>query len=166
MNHETSLITTIIGAQKFAITSSWVRYTKTITVPSVSGKTFGTDANSSYLTVGIWISAGSDYNSRTDSLGNQDITVDIWGVQLEAGSTATQFQTATGTIQGELAACQRYYWRAGGNNIYERFGMGIGASTTQAKFTIQNPVVMRVAPTSVDWATLAVYDTTTIAAVS
>jgi hypothetical protein len=76
-------------------TTSWVRYSFTLAVPSISGKTIGT---SSYLQV--YLFNGYYTNNQT---------IDIWGVQVEAGSVATAFQTATGTIQGELAACQRYY---------------------------------------------------------
>jgi hypothetical protein len=76
--------------------------------------------------------------------------------QLELGSTATTFSRAGGTIQGELAACQRYYWRAGGNDVYERFANGLQLSTTSSALTIQNPVVMRISPTSIDYSTLLI----------
>jgi hypothetical protein len=88
------------------LSTSWVRYSATFAIPSIAGKTIGTGDN---LGVNFWTSAGSDFNSRTGSLGIQSATIDFWGVQVEAGSVATAFQTATGTIQGELAACQRYY---------------------------------------------------------
>jgi hypothetical protein len=87
-----------------SLTTSWVRYTFTVAVPSISGKTIGT---SSFLDL-VW-----NFGS---AMGNR--TIDIWGVQIEAGSTATAFQTATGTIQGELAACQRYFTRIGGEIAY------------------------------------------------
>jgi hypothetical protein len=87
------------------LSTAWARYSVTIAVPSISGKTIGT---SNFLALNLWVSAGSDFNSRTGSLGIQSNTFDIWGVQLEYGSKATPFQTATGTIQGELQACRRY----------------------------------------------------------
>ena len=86
--------TTSIGSN----TTAWVRYTITAAIPAISGKTVGT---SSYLAIGII------YNAASSALGSA--VLDLWGVQVEAGSVATAFQTATGTIQGELAACQRYY---------------------------------------------------------
>ena len=96
------------GGTKVTISTSWVRYSITISLASVTGKTIGAG---SLLGARLWFSSGSDYNSLNGSMGIQSNTFDIWGVQLEAGSTATAFQTATGTIQGELAACQRYYYK-------------------------------------------------------
>jgi hypothetical protein len=82
-----------------SVTTSWQRYSVTFTPTSFSGKTVGDASNALYI--GLKFPTSSTFQ------------VDIWGLQLESGSTATPFQTATGTIQGELAACQRYYFAAG-----------------------------------------------------
>jgi hypothetical protein len=92
---------------KITLSTSWTRYTMTVNVPSISGKTIGTTANTSFIDLTIWGSAGSDYNSRTNSLGNQNNTFDFWGFQLERGSIATPFEQRY--IGTELAMCQRYY---------------------------------------------------------
>jgi hypothetical protein len=94
------------------LSTSWARYSLTYAMPSISGKTIGTN-NNDYVQLALWTSAGSNYNSLTGSLGIQNFTASLWGVQLEAGSVATPFTTATGTIQGELALCQRYFQRYG-----------------------------------------------------
>jgi hypothetical protein len=146
-------------AGQVTLSTSWVRYSKTVTVSSFSGKTVGA---ASYAILNIFCSAGSNFNARTGSLGIQSNTFDIWGVQVEAGSIATPFQTATGTIQGELAACQRYYQRIGGNSAYEGVVVGIGASSTLARFLVPLKVTMRVAPTSIETNALAVWDTATV----
>jgi hypothetical protein len=100
-------VTTYAG--QITLSTSWARYSVTVAVPSISGKTLGTTAGTDYIALNFWTSAGSDFNSRTGSLGIQTTTIDFWGVQIEDGSVATAFNTATGTLQGELAACQRYF---------------------------------------------------------
>ena len=129
------------AAGKVAITTSWARYSVTVAVPSISGKTIGT-SNDDHLGIRLWTSAGTDFNTATTSLGLQTATIDFWGVQVEAGSVATAFQTATGTLQGELAACQRYFWKAGGghNTVY---GNGFAGSTTKIYTLVNVPVSMR-----------------------
>jgi hypothetical protein len=143
-----------IGATKIPITTSWERYSLTVAVPSISGKTIGTVQNELRLT--FWTSAGSDFNSRSASLGIQTTTIDIWGVQIEAGSTATAFQTATGTIQGELAACQRYYQKSYNQSVATGTSSAYaGAVQTSPDATssyksfgkIYYPVIMRITPT-------------------
>jgi hypothetical protein len=114
-------------------TASWVRYTFTYSMPSVSGKTFGTN-NDSYLNVRLF-----QYTTTATNT-----SIDIWGVQLEAGSVATAFQTATGTFQGELAACQRYYERVSG---YSTLGAGRYFAATQADVFVPYKITKRTTPT-------------------
>jgi hypothetical protein len=126
-----------------ALTTSWQRFSFTAAIPSISGKTIGT---SSYVLI-EWVGAANN-------------AIDIWGVQLEAGSVATAFQTATGTIQGELSACQRYYWRSNAAGAFSVLGMGATWASTASNNQIALPVEMRVYPTSVDFATLRILDIT------
>jgi hypothetical protein len=116
-----STIGNALGA--IGLTTSWARCTASITLPSISGKTIGT---SSFLECLFDVGGGAG-------------TWSIWGVQLEAGPVATPFTTATGTLQGELAACQRYYQQNRGQGTAYSSN-GIGGSMTF-------PVQMRATPT-------------------
>ena len=130
------------GSTKKAITTSWARYSFTIAVPSISGKTVGTG---DHIRFDVCVSAGTDRNAYTDSLGIQTGTFQVWGVQVEIGSTATPFQTATGTLQGELAACQRYfeqYDAASGQVFYS----GYQQSSTSPRISL-SVVPKRTTPT-------------------
>jgi hypothetical protein len=130
-----AIVTTDVNV---TLSTSWTRYTATFAIGSVSGKTIGTN---SYL----------DMQFRTAL--NTVQTLDLWGVQMEYGSKATPFQTATGTIQGELSACQRYYWRQTGTG-YMAYGNAFATSTTAGQAYVQNPVMMRATPTSLDFSGL------------
>jgi hypothetical protein len=133
------------NAASLTISTSWTRYTRTVTLASISGKTIG---SSSALVLELWTSAGVDFNSRTGSIGIQTTTIDFWGIQLEIGSVATAFQTATGTIQGELAACQRYCLSLVTGNS-KSFGIGTNYTASAAYTAISFPVTMRTTPTLV-----------------
>ena len=126
--------TVYTNAGSVNLTTTWARYSVTFAVPSMSGKTIGTSS---------WAGPSIQLGANTVQ------TIDVWGVQLEAGSVATPFTTASGTVQGELSLCQRYYWRAtsvGSSSAYQHFGMGQAYSSSAAKVPIFLPVSMRTAP--------------------
>jgi hypothetical protein len=132
------------SSQNNSLTTAWQRFSHTVALSSISGKTIGT---SSFIEVVFSLPTGAITP-----------TIDFWGVQLEAGSVATAFQTATGTLQGELAACQRYYYRVGGTDGYEYFAFGMAYSTTAGVFLIPFKSTMRVTPSSVDYASIELVD--------
>jgi translation initiation factor 1 (eIF-1/SUI1) len=140
------------------ISTSWTRYSLTGTVPSVAGKTFGTTTDGLLAAI-FFVSAGSDLNTRASSIGIQSGTFDFWGMQIEAGSVATPFQTATGTLQGETALCQRYYYRlnAAGLSNYPIFGFGWANTSNNIQITSQFPVTMRVKPTAIDTSAMSTF---------
>jgi len=125
----------------FTVTTSWQRYTFTISLPSISGKTIGTG---SYLELGI----------RTTMTSG--MVFQVWGVQLEAGSVATPFTTATGTLSGELQACQRYYQKWIGADLYQNFALGMGTSSTVVQIFVPSLVAFRGNPSSIDVNTLSI----------
>lgn len=140
----------IVTGSTTAITTSWARYSFTLSVPSISGKTIGSN-NDDHFRVDLWTSAGTTISGLGyPAVGVQNVTIDVWGFQAEIGSVATAFQTATGTLQGELAACQRYYWQIIDGSVSNAMVCNANSyTTTDCRGVLQYPVTMRTAPTLV-----------------
>jgi len=121
-----------------SLTTTMTRYSFTATLPSTTSE----------------ISVTLSYAPSGTAGANEWYQIE--GVQVEVGSVATNFTRAGGTIQGELAACQRYYVRFNTINAYNIFGTGINTSTTASNTQIPLPVQMRTAPSAIEYSTLGV----------
>ena len=117
-----------------ALTTTWQRVTATATLAS----------NASELAI-LFL-----YNP-SGTAGAADY-FEVTGVQVELGSVATPFSRAGGTLQGELAACQRYLPSIiGSSNTI----LGFGKNTNQTAALYKFPVTARVAPTGITTTTVA-----------
>ena len=115
-----SEVVTLIDTE--SITSSWTKFEDTFTIPSVSGKTLGTNGDD-YTEIRFLRNAGT-------AAGDLDIS----NVQLEFGDTATDFEYVNPADQ--LARCQRYFERIKtvGGSIH--LNGGYAESSTEAQFNV------------------------------
>lgn len=95
-----------------SLTSSWTKYTYTVSVPSISGKTLGT---------------GHCLYVRWQSLTTDTGQIDIANVQAEVGSVATPFEHRS--FGEELVLCQRYYETSDGVIQTTAGSTGFGTNT-------------------------------------
>ena len=114
------------------LTTTWQRFTFTGTVPATNNE------------MAFYV-----HDTPTGTAGAADY-FEVTGFQIDVGSVALPFRTNAGTIQGELAACQRYYERITADNTYGFFGNAIGSSTTLAIASVPFKVTKRVIPTAID----------------
>ena len=117
-----------------SITTSWQRFTSTVTLPNPSGS-----YNSTYDHL---------YTRITTPL-NDTFDFYITGLQVEYGATATDYEHRS--FGEELALCQRYFniFGTDTSNAYENFGMAVAFSTGVGDIRlgpIPMPVTMRVIP--------------------
>jgi hypothetical protein len=134
-----SAVSTPFGAITLTGGTAWTRYSVTGTVPTILGKTFGAG---NCLELLLWVSGGSTFATRNSSIGIQSNTFDVWGVQVEQGSVATGFRRNANSLQGELAACQRYYQT--GRISYDQ---GYVPVNSACGMNVVFPVPMRATPT-------------------
>ena len=161
----------------YTVSASGTWEQKTITIPADAT---GTITNNNAVGMRIYwnLGGGSNYTggsvlsswgafsfgtnwmpNQTNLAANVNNYWQITGIQWELGSTATAFQTATGTIPGELAACQRYYIRWANSALANAtIGMGLASNTTSANINITYPVTMRTAPNVMDYSNLRLDD--------
>jgi hypothetical protein len=123
------------------LTTTWQRFTFTT---SAAIATSVTELGLVFFYTPVGTAGAADY-------------YEVTGVQLELGSYATTFSRAGGTIQGELAACQRYYWRTSSTNAYSPHGQGGVVSAPAVNIYLVHPVPMRVSPTSLDYSNITIF---------
>jgi hypothetical protein len=121
-----------IVSEAATLTTTWQRFTYTAAVGATATE------------LGMYF-----YFSPTGTASANDF-FEITGVQIDVGSVALPFRTNGATIQGELAACQRYYYRQTAASTFSRFYLGNAGSTTVAQFVAPLPATMRTSPTALD----------------
>jgi hypothetical protein len=127
-----------VAAVTPTLTATWQRVTVTGTVGATATQlAFGFDMGA------VGTAGATDYIETT-------------GWQIDIGSVALPFRTYAGTIQGELAACQRYYYRATAGNLYSPFAPGCANGATSGRYVFPFAVTMRTKPTAIDYSTLAI----------
>lgn len=121
LSSNTTLIS--IAAGNAVDASSWKRFSLTTTVP----------ANIAGLRVGL----------VPDAAQPSGVIVRFTGLKLELGPIATSFSTSATTLQGEFAACQRYYYKLPNSIILQP------CNSTSTIYNWQPGIIMRTTPSAI-----------------
>ena len=141
-------------SETFPLTTDWQRFTKTGTVSS----------SATQLVVRI------ETGTLSGTAGTND-WFEITGVQLEEGTVENDFRRNANSLQGELAACQRYYQKSYNQETAPRTnGATAGLEMKQSGNvgvlgylgSVVLPIVMRATPT----VTIYSFESSTAAVVS
>ena len=143
-----SSMVTGIGVKPVSLTSSWQPFAATIDVPSVSGKTIGTN-NDDWVGLVFWLSAGSTYSARSGNLGFQTLDVDFWGIHIKVGTHTTDACDLyyAPNINDEAIRCYRYYYTSVRNSTNNSYLYTNVAAANQYCRRMVLPVPMRKIPT-------------------
>jgi len=129
---------TPINGSVATLTTTWQRFSFSATLATTT-----TEAAVSFGFTPVGTAGANDY-------------FEVTGVQLEIASAATAYSPNASTYQGELAACQRYYYRITASGAI--VGSGSASSTVSAYGIIPFPVQMRITPTALDYSLVSLYD--------
>ena len=163
-------------------TNTWEKKTLTWVGDTDSGSAF-VDDNADGLFVQFWFMAGSNFTDGTLTSSWVDWDDGVWadamvnaldstsnyiyltGVQLEAGSTATEYEHRT--FAHELQQCQRYF-QTWGRQTTTGIGVGTGnAQNATTAYIFPNTMVdMRATPTITFNGTVNVYDGAAVVTIS
>lgn len=121
---------TFFAPTTFSLTTSWQKFSVTVDVPSIAGKSLGTDGEDA-LGLVFWFDAGSNNNSRTNSLGQQSGTFDIANVMFNEGDVAAPFVLAGKTYGGEFSLCQRFFEKS--IHLWSQIGAATSSGTAGAR---------------------------------
>jgi hypothetical protein len=122
-------------------TGTWVGATNGVAMRVSLEVGIGTSLSSP---AGAWTSTSSQYGATgaTNVLGTNGATIQWTGVQLEVGTTATNFDFRS--IGTELNLCQRYCFGFGGSSSNgTSCVVGVALSSNQSVSAVQFPVQMR-----------------------
>jgi hypothetical protein len=100
-------------------------------------------------TAGSWSANGwYGVTGATDLTATSGATLYITGVQLEAGTTASDFEFLPYDMN--LGRCQRYYYKTKSDAVATLMSSGYNTLTTESKQVFNFPTTMRARPTSVE----------------
>ena len=121
---------TSVARDSVTLSTSWQKFSVTVDIASISGKTIGT-TSASYLELYLWCSAGTDFDFRSSSTPEQTGQFDFALIQLEAGETATPFEHRS--YAEELALCYRYYQTYPSSSATTVMFTGIGLNSISVR---------------------------------